>query len=195
MAKAQIITGLNPAEPARASLPAVFDVRIAELWSWAEYLKDPQRVRELHDMRIAAKRLRYLFEIYAPCFSAELDEQLAQFKRLQNYLGEIHDCDVWVDYLRLRLDEAFVDLIDESKALRRFKGAQAGLEAEATELSVRLAGGPAQALAAFIAEVAGRRCRLYDELLAFWAELEVAEFRRTLTDAVNAVSGGAEDRA
>lgn len=118
MAKAQIITGLNPAEPARASLPAVFDVRIAELWSWAEYLKDPQRVRELHDMRIAAKRLRYLFEIYAPCFSAELDEQLAQFKRLQNYLGEIHDCDVWVDYLRLRLDEAFVDLIDESKALR-----------------------------------------------------------------------------
>jgi hypothetical protein len=54
MARAQPIEGLNAQAPTRASLPQMFSVRISELWGWAEHLPYPERVRELHDMRIAA---------------------------------------------------------------------------------------------------------------------------------------------
>jgi hypothetical protein len=190
MARAQAIKGLNAHAATRASLPLMFSSRITELWGWAEHLQYPERVRELHDMRIAAKRLRYLFEFFEPCFAPDFKEHLKLFKQLQDYLGEIHDCDVWVDYLRDQLAGAFKELNQARKALGSYTGAGPELGPAAAELRGRLAQGPVQGLLMMIAGVVDRRDKLYGELLGFWAELERDGFRAALIGAVAQAARG-----
>ena len=56
---------------------------------------DPRDVEALHDMRIAAKRLRYVLEVTAPGLRRPTRATAAKrAKELQDLLGEIHDCDV-----------------------------------------------------------------------------------------------------
>ena len=45
-------------------------------------------------MRIAAKRLRYVLEIFAPCLDEEAKTARDAAKRLQSVLGDLHDCDL-----------------------------------------------------------------------------------------------------
>lgn len=183
MAKAKPITGLAPQLEVRAALPLVFGTRIAELWALAEHLPFPDRVRELHDMRIAAKRLRYCFEFFSPCF-ADLNEALKRFKKLQDYLGELHDCDVWVDYLRRQLRDAMAEIVRRRKDLAGFTGASTELGEAAAQLENLLAAGPAQGILMMLGDICERRARLYEALVGYWAELEQAEFRAELTRAV-----------
>jgi len=51
----------------------------------------------MHDMRIAAKRLRYLLEMVSFCFGEVGEEARARARELQDTLGEIHDCDVMLE--------------------------------------------------------------------------------------------------
>ncbi len=189
MAKAKPITGLDPLQEVRSALPPLFGTRIAELWSFSEYLPHPERVRELHDMRIAAKRLRYCFEFFTPCF-IDLNDTLKRFKKLQDFLGELHDCDVWVDYLRQQLRDAFTELTLQRKGLAAFEGASTDLGQAAAELEHLLAAGPAQGLLMMLGDICERRARLYSELLSFWADLEQADFRGELTRAVAKAARG-----
>lgn len=63
------------------------------------YLPFPDRIKELHLMRIAAKRLRYSLEIFAPLYPDQLERTLEIMRAVQTGLGEIRDCDVWLAYL------------------------------------------------------------------------------------------------
>jgi hypothetical protein len=71
-------------------------VRLDELRSFAEAVRDPGAVTELHDMRIAAKRLRYVLEMTAPALGPAATVAAKDAKKLQDALGEIHDCDEFV---------------------------------------------------------------------------------------------------
>ncbi len=115
MAKPKPIRGLSADEPFFASAQQVFSVRIEELWGWAKHLPHEDRVRELHDMRIAAKRLRYGIEFYEPCFRGDIGGLIEEFKRLQDLLGEVHDYDMWQVMLRQRIasGELLEQLLDE----------------------------------------------------------------------------------
>jgi len=80
-------------------------LRIDELVALAPALSDPGRRTEHHAMRIAAKRLRYTIEAFAPLFEDGLRTELKAVKDLQEVLGELHDCDVWIDRLPRFLEE------------------------------------------------------------------------------------------
>ena len=45
---------------------------------------------------IAVKRLRYSAEAFRPLFDDKLKQEIAVRKGLQDMLGEMHDCDVWM---------------------------------------------------------------------------------------------------
>lgn len=192
MAKAKVIGGLEPLAETRSSLPAMFAVRIGELWAFADHLEFPERVRELHDMRIAAKRLRYLFEFFAHCFDERLGDTLKKFKRLQDYLGEVHDCDVWVDYLRTQLRQAFREVNQKRKELDGFVGAASQLGEPVRELAGLLASGPVQGLLMMLDDVVVRRAQLYQELVQYWQNLSAQDFRSELTRTVAAAARGPE---
>jgi CHAD domain-containing protein len=75
------------------------DERLTEFLDFEEYIYFPERVAELHAMRIAAKRLRYVIEIFAPLFPDELKSYFQAARKTQDTLGDIHDCDVWSQFL------------------------------------------------------------------------------------------------
>lgn len=62
-------------------------------------LGDPNDRQQHHVMRIAAKRLRYTLEIARPVCPGQLEEALEAAKKVQSLLGDVHDCDVWLEHL------------------------------------------------------------------------------------------------
>ena len=49
--------------------------------------------RDLHQFRIAAKHLRYTFELFAPLYGPTLSDRLEQIKAIQTVLGDVNDCE------------------------------------------------------------------------------------------------------
>jgi CHAD domain-containing protein len=70
--------------------------RVSEMQEYDGPIRSPANVRELHELRIAAKRLRYAMELFArfrgPLFKAEI----RRIKAIQETLGHIHDSDVLI---------------------------------------------------------------------------------------------------
>lgn len=92
--KARKVGGLDPGAPLRPNAARIVRTRLDELRSLAPLALEKPASSAQHDMRIAAKRLRYVLEIVGPCFGPEAEAARAAAKRLQSVLGEIHDCDV-----------------------------------------------------------------------------------------------------
>jgi CHAD domain-containing protein len=92
--KAREVSGLDPGAPLRPNAARIVRTRLDELRSFAVAALEPSAATAQHDMRIAAKRLRYVLEIAGPCFGAEAKTARDAAKRLQGVLGDIHDCDV-----------------------------------------------------------------------------------------------------
>ena len=92
--RARAVRGLDPAGSFHANAALIVRTRLAELYAFDPAIRDPANVTELHDMRIAAKRLRYVLEIVGFAFGDEGVRLEAETKWLQEVLGEIHDCDV-----------------------------------------------------------------------------------------------------
>jgi CHAD domain-containing protein len=77
--------------------------RLLRLLSYESWVMHPEAVAEHHATRIAAKKLRYTMEIYGPVYRNSLKKHLARVKKIQEILGDIHDCDVWIDHITLLL--------------------------------------------------------------------------------------------
>jgi CHAD domain-containing protein len=73
--------------------------RLDEYLAYEPYIHQPECVTELHAMRIAAKQLRYTMEVFAPIYPGELQSYLHAVRTSQELLGDIHDCDVWQNFL------------------------------------------------------------------------------------------------
>lgn len=71
--------------------------RLSELESLSISLYRPLDVEPLHDMRIAAKRLRYALELFQECWGHDVLPFTQDVAGLQLSLGELHDCDVWIE--------------------------------------------------------------------------------------------------
>jgi CHAD domain-containing protein len=73
--------------------------RLDEFLFYEVFIFDPARINELHQMRIAAKHLRYTLEIFSELYSGKTDFALEIARKSQQILGEIHDADVWSLFL------------------------------------------------------------------------------------------------
>lgn len=74
---------------------AAVTTRFESLLALADCVPAPDATKRHHEMRIAAKQLRYTLEIFAPLDAEVLRQALRATKQLQELLGEMHDCDVW----------------------------------------------------------------------------------------------------
>ena len=79
--------------------------RLNAFEAYASYVAQPECVKELHAMRIAAKRLRYIMQALAPLYPEGLAESVQAARLCQTKLGNIHDSDVWIDTLLCFLEE------------------------------------------------------------------------------------------
>jgi CHAD domain-containing protein len=91
--KARTVEGLDPGGPLRPAAARIVRTRLDELRGFAGEALAPGAGPAQHDMRIAAKRLRYALEIVGPCIG-EAKAARDAAKRLQAVLGDLHDCDL-----------------------------------------------------------------------------------------------------
>ena len=92
--KAGKVKGLDPTSSLRANGARIVRTRLGEMLSFGDAACEPGAATAQHDLRIAAKRLRYVLEITERCFGREADVARRAARDLQSVLGDIHDCDV-----------------------------------------------------------------------------------------------------
>ena len=93
-------------------------------------IADPEKLKELHEMRKDCKKLRYMLELLPVNNSSSkgnVSQLLQELEKMQDILGEIHDCDAVISYLkrqvkRPKLDEITNKIIEErSKKYEEFR--------------------------------------------------------------------------
>jgi CHAD domain-containing protein len=92
---AALESGMALAEAARK----IVAVRTDEVYSLAPSALAGRDAVALHQMRIAAKRLRYVLELVGFCLGDVASEAESRMRELQTLIGDIHDCDVLLERL------------------------------------------------------------------------------------------------
>jgi len=73
--------------------------RLKKFLAYESYVRKPKHINELHQMRIAAKHLRYTLESFEPLYGLKMGVFVRRVMTIQGYLGEVHDFDAWKSFL------------------------------------------------------------------------------------------------
>lgn len=136
-------------------------------------LDDPEDAPGHHQLRIAAKKLRYTLEICEPVYGEPMPDIIKAVKKVQSLLGDIHDCDVWGQDIDRFMEQERLATIGYYGHVRPFNRLKAGL--------------------LFIREnrFAHRR-QVFAELLDYWKDLDVQSVWETLENMLESRVGATE---
>lgn len=130
--------------------------RLDEFLFFEVFIFDPTRIEELHQMRIAAKRLRYALEVFSNLYGGKSDFALDVARQTQQYLGEIHDADVWINYIPAFMDKELQRVIKFYGYKSPFNRLKPGIDY-------------------LLDNRRKERSRLYDEFLESWKNWKMKE--------------------
>jgi len=130
--------------------------QLDEFLFYEVFIFDSRRIDELHSMRISAKKLRYSLEIFSELYSHETDFTLKITRQAQDYLGEIHDCDVWIEFLPLFMQKEYERIKSFYGYTRPYRRIRPGIEY-------------------FIANRKEKREKLYQTFLKDWKNWKMKE--------------------
>jgi len=173
--RARKVKGLDPDGPLADNVARIVRVRLDELLGFMPRAADPKQVEALHDLRIAAKRLRYVLELFAPLYGPYAAKAAKKARTLQDLVGEIHDADVTLPQV-----EALVAELREHDAehVREEAGdaddLEPGLAADAPHRTAF------RGLETLDIHLRARRALLFERFLQTWHELERQGFRARL---------------
>jgi CHAD domain-containing protein len=170
--KARRVKDLDPAGPLGDNAERIVRVRLEELTSFMPKAADPKEVVALHDMRIAAKRLRYILEVTGSCFGPYASSAVKMVKDLQDLLGEIHDCDVQLPEVAAFLEELLAQDIASAGAQPRDVGRVPNRRTYA-------------GLVALQVHLRARRNALFGDFLELWRDYERKGFAARLAFAIS----------
>jgi hypothetical protein len=177
--KARRVKGLDPAAPLADNAARIVRVRLDELCSFMPRATDPSEIVALHDMRIAAKRLRYVLEVTGPVFGEYAERATRMVKDLQDLLGEIHDCDVQIPEVR-----AFLEGLEAEDAAALVERAGAAADLDPRLLRFAPHRRDYAGLSALLVHLRARRDLLFLRFLELWSDYERKGFRARLEYAV-----------
>jgi len=165
--KARRVKKLDPSEPLADNAARIVSVRLDEMRSFAPKALKPGGIKQQHDMRIAAKRLRYVLEATEFCFGRSAQVARRRARDLQDILGELHDCDVMLPRVKRHLAE--LRDADTAAVRQRAHGADdldPGIAARAPHRTSY------RGLEILMVYLQARRELLFDRFATFWAEQE-----------------------
>jgi hypothetical protein len=178
--KARPVKKLDPSRSLGENAARIVKVRLDEMRGFAPKALDGKEKAQ-HDMRIAAKRLRYVLEVTGFCFGKPADTARRRARDLQDILGEIHDCDVMLPRVRRQLEE--IQQRDAEAVRAKAKGSPDLNPRLASRAQHRTAYRGLDVLAVYLQ---ARRRLLDDRFAAFWRR---QEDRRTWDRLERAVDG------
>jgi len=164
--KARPVKKLDPTRSLGENAARIIRVRLEEMQSFAPKALAGKKEAQ-HDMRIAAKRLRYVLEVTGFAFGRPADTARRRARDLQDILGEIHDCEVMLPRVREHLER-----------LQRADAAAVRAKAgSAPDLDPRLAARARhrtsyRGLDMLAVYLEARRSLLFDRFVAFWQRQE-----------------------
>lgn len=187
MAKAKRVKGIRCDGSVSENARLIIETRLLEMLSFGPWVDDPANVEQIHNLRIAAKRLRYSLELFRfglPPAAAGLIEEV---KEIQEYIGDMHDADVMIERVlegivsdgqrrQARLLE-IASAVDRGSVAQRHQRIRSAMSTRAT---------PRDELAYFalIARRADDRDSAYERFVTAWRRLEDTDFpgrlRRTI---------------
>jgi CHAD domain-containing protein len=178
--KARPVTGLDPGGTLADNAERIVRTRLDEVCSFMPKASDPEQVTALHDMRIAAKRLRYILELAGPALGKGASNGAREAKEIQTLLGELHDCDVMLGLIDAHRASLRADDVEAALALAPAE--EGDLPASSVRaLPNRLHHRGLEALSAYFS---ARRRLLYCQFARRWKRLESAGFRERILKAL-----------
>ena len=192
MAKAKPLTGLDPHAPTIQNARTIASIRLDEMYSWAADVDEPYAVRGLHNLRIAAKRLRYTLEIFEDVFPPASQAIADELTQIQDELGALHDDDVLIALLRLCMGSEDAGIAYEQALVQGGKQKGQGkllLEPAlvATVLDPAFAPSPQQryGLERLLLKRLQTREERYRAFRQHWYQLQARDFRREILDTLD----------
>ena len=185
MAKARPIKGLNPRAPTGQNARIIAKVRLEELYSWKKYIDNPYRVRELHNLRIAAKRLRYTFEVFEEVLPGASRPIVKELEQIQEELGAIHDSDVMIAMLRLCLGSQDSGTISDTAKRKEKPLVQPELVNDLLEPSVAPTAEERYGLESLLRRQEQLREEQYNAFRQHWYHLQARDFRHEILNILN----------
>ncbi|MBO0777754.1 MAG: CHAD domain-containing protein [Ktedonobacteraceae bacterium] len=186
MAKAKAITGLNPAAPTGKNARKIALGRLEELYARSSAVDQPYALQELHDLRIAAKRLRYTLEIFADELPAGCEAVVSELTQIQDELGQLHDSDVLIALLRLCLGSQENPLPERALAQLQRSTARSfvwpDMVVELLDRSVAPSAEQRYGLEQLLRKQQQTRTEQYQTFRRHWYRLQEQDFRRQLLD-------------
>jgi hypothetical protein len=181
VAKGWSVPDIDPDAPVLENARKVMAVRIAEFYSYEPFVTRPKHSIELHDLRIAAKRLRYSLELFEPQFGAEGKRLISRVKDLQEALGNLHDHDVRIEFIGDELSKAMLDVSIETRQAI----ACAPIDRIASVATVALRpppDDPRRGLIALLGREHIARREAYDHFRTLWETFHADGLRRDLVN-------------
>ena len=93
-------------QPKQIAAHIYINAKIDDLLTLEECVYRENDAKKHHQMRIKAKKLRYTMEIFKDLYKTGLQEEISEMKSLQDLLGEMHDCDLWIESLPQLMTQA-----------------------------------------------------------------------------------------
>jgi hypothetical protein len=167
--KAKRVKRLDPQASLEENAARIVSVRLDELRSFVPGALDPANSTAQHDMRIAAKRLRYILEATGFCFGKPAHNAARRARDLQGLLGDVHDCDVMLPMVDAHIAELRAE---DAAAVRAKAGPAANLDPRlVSRARHRTAYRGLDVLTVYLQ---ARRDLLFERFLGFWQEQEEA---------------------
>jgi putative phosphoesterase len=132
---------------------------LEEFLRFQEFVNKLNKNEEHHEMRIAAKKLRYTMEFFAPLYKDKLNQEIEIVKKYQDTLGEKHDCEIWIDYIP--------KFIEKKKSNRKLKFDERKFE---------------QSLNKFSTYIKEKRKQQYIKFVDLWNENQKSNFFNILVE-------------
>jgi hypothetical protein len=192
VSKAWPVDGLDGDRSVAENARRVLAVRIAELYSYAPVIPHPEHSEALHDMRIAAKRLRYSLELFRDRLGKPGARQIERIKAVQEELGTLHDHDVRIALIEDEL--AALAAEQSARTNAAISGAAADEIAAITASALRPApDDPRRGLIALLAREHAWRRETYARFRDLWDRLAKEGMRADLVAlSVTPVDGSAQ---
>lgn len=193
MAKAKPITGLDPQAPTGKNARLIAKERLEEMYIWDRYVDHPYHIQELHNLRIAAKRLRYTLEVFEDVLPEACKPIIKELEQIQEELGALHDSDVMIALLRLCLgsqDSAIrPEQLQSDGETQPEKGkslVSPELVAVLLEPTVAPSAGERYGLEQYLQMQEQLREKQYTTFRQHWYSLQARDFRREILDILDA---------